>query len=364
MLFTGTCDHCLACRLVKSHRTLEHYRLEAFTDEAVFDSSNPSNSDDEGECDSDVISDDDSELNDIDAAMEAGGSAVPALSSAAREHSSTDSGAAVEGQAGADSGSVQDSLSPAAGADGRADAGPNLHLKPALQAPSAASQAADKASGESSSVQSSPAASRAGTLQGSSVGSRHSRGQGAGSIGSSRALSEAGQSPALAAASPEWAASGLGGRAASPRVALGAQLHDSASESGDDLGGNRSGSGHRAASQHSRVSSEDAAASQHRRASGSASPSAAAGQGAASQSGGTGSAADPGEGRSRQAGRWLCCGRAASSAGSQSSASECSAAGSQTSSSVDWVREDYMAATESIAAIVNMLALHGAQVSQ
>ena len=260
-------------------------------DEAVFDLSSPSTSDDEGDNDSSVFSDEDCELDDIIDAMMAGGSAVPALSSAAGDQSSTDQGAAAEGLVGADSDSVQGGLSTAAGADGRADA-----------------------------------------------------------------------SEAPAAASP--AASAVSNQAAGSCVAVGAQLHDSASDCGDDRGGTWSGSAHGTASQHSQARSAGTAASQHSRASSRASPSAAAGQAAASQCGSAASAADPGEGRSRQDGHWHCCGTAASSAGSQSSASESSAAGGQTSSDVDWVQKDYTDTTESIAPLVNMLALHGAKVSQ
>eukprot|EP00891_Asterochloris_glomerata_P005453 jgi/Astpho2/5453/fgenesh1_pg.00077_%23_3_t len=47
-------QHYIITALVKSRRTLEHYRLEAFKDEAVFDSSSPTTSDDEEESDSDT----------------------------------------------------------------------------------------------------------------------------------------------------------------------------------------------------------------------------------------------------------------------------------------------------------------------
>lgn len=167
-------------------------------DEAVFDSSSPSNSDDEEESDCNVSSNEDCELDDIIDAVMAGGSAVSALRSAAGDHASTDPRAVAEGLAGADSGVVLGSLSPAAGADGKASAGPTLHLKPAPRALSGDNQAADEASADSSSsVRSSPAASRAGSVQGSYVGSLHSSGQGAGSIGSSRALSLLGHIVAL-----------------------------------------------------------------------------------------------------------------------------------------------------------------------
>ena len=139
----------------------------------------------------------------------------------------------VEGLAGAASGGVPGSLSPAAGTDGGADAGPYLHCKRGPQALRADTQAADEARGESSSpVRGSPAAIRADSGQGSSVGSVQSSEQGAGRVGSSRAPSEGGQTPASeapAVASPPASAVSSGHWAASQHIRAGVQVRLQAS---------------------------------------------------------------------------------------------------------------------------------------